>query len=38
MRKLLALALLALALAGDVVFVIVEHSTPAAACGSGDSC
>jgi hypothetical protein len=33
MRKLLALALLALALAGGVVFVIVEHSTPATACG-----
>jgi hypothetical protein len=32
MRKLLALALLALALAGGVAFVAVEHSTPAAAC------
>ena len=37
MRKLLALALLALAVAGGVAFVSVEHSTPAAAC-TGNNC
>jgi hypothetical protein len=36
MRKLIALALLALALAGGVAFVSVEHSIPAAACGTPD--
>ena len=36
MRKLIALALLALALAGGVAFVSVEHSTPAAACDGGN--
>jgi hypothetical protein len=36
MRKLLALALIAFALAGGVAFVSIEHSTPAAACiGNG---
>ena len=36
MRKLIALALLALAVACGVAFVAVEHSTPALACGNGD--
>jgi hypothetical protein len=35
MRKLIALALLALALAGGVAFVNIEHSTPALACQNG---
>jgi hypothetical protein len=34
MRKLLALALLALALAGGVALVSVEQSSPALACGA----
>jgi hypothetical protein len=38
MRKLRALALIALALAGGVAFVAVEHSTPAAACGNSNGC
>ncbi len=36
MRKLIALALLALALAGGVAFVSVERPAPAAACENGD--
>jgi hypothetical protein len=36
MRKLLALALIALALAGGVAVVSIEHSTPAAACTNGN--
>ena len=35
MRKIFALALLALAVAGGVVLVSVEQSTPAAACEGG---
>jgi len=38
MRKLLALALLALAVAGGVAFVSIEHSTPASACPNGNGC
>ena len=36
MRKLIALALVALALAGGVAVYSVEHSTPAAACDQGN--
>ena len=36
MRKLIALALIALALAGGVAFVAVEKPTPAAACMDGN--
>ncbi len=35
MRKLFALALLALALAGGVAFVSLESPTPAVACDGG---
>ena len=38
MCKLIALALIALALAGGVAFVAVEHSTPALACEMGVNC
>ena len=38
MRKLIALALLALAVAGGVAFGSIEHSTPAAACNGNDGC
>ena len=36
MRKLFALALIALALAGGVAVYSLEKSAPAAACGSGN--
>ena len=36
MRKLIALALIALAVAGGVAFVAVEKPTPALACNNPD--
>ena len=38
MRKLFALALIALALAGGVAVYSLGQPTPAAACGTGNGC